>query len=345
MTWSAAAVRLAVPPLVSGGLLLTYRCSSACRHCLVRGSPARPDTWIDPDMADRAFAALARESCLEGIHLAGGEATLRMDLLLDVVRLAVRRGIPLDYLETNAGWCHSREVALDGMRRLREAGLRAVLVSASPYHNEFIPFHATRLAVEAALEVFGARGTFVYTSLAYEMLSALPGDGRHPLPRQLEAWGLDGDPRGVLRVYPVVPGGRAVAGLRSCWPARPASAYRSIDCYQDLTSTSHFHLDPDGNLFTGLCVGLAVATIDDLHPDITAGAHPLFDCLATAGPHGLMRLAAERHGFVERPAGYVSRCDLCLDVRGHLAGTGLYPELRPIDFYGPDVAIPPLRPE
>lgn len=333
MNWTSCAVNLCVPPLRSGGLMLTYRCSSACRHCLYRCSPVRADRFIDLDTADRALAALTRERSLEGIHLAGGEATLRMDLLLAVIRLAVRRGVPLDYLETNAAWCTDREVAQDGMRRLKEAGLHAVLVSASPYHNEFVPFHATRAAVEASRKVFGARGTHVYTARAYEMLSALPGDGCHPLSEQLRAWGLEDDPQGALRVHPVVAGGRAVEGLRSAWPAQPAAAFDGLDCYEELTSTSHFHLDPDGNLFTGICPGLVVANIDDLHPGITVDSSPVFSCLATEGPLGLMRLALTRHGYVERPDGFVSRCDLCFDVRRHLQATGLYPELRPADLY------------
>jgi hypothetical protein len=46
-----------------------------------------------------------------------------------------------------------------------------------------------------------------------------------------------------------------------------------------------------------------------------------------------MDLADERHDFLPRSDGYVSQCDLCLDVRTHLWRTGLFPELQPASFY------------
>jgi hypothetical protein len=40
-------------------------------------------------------------------------------------------------------------------------------------------------------------------------------------------------------------------------------------------------------------------------------------------------LAQDRHGYQERADGYVSKCDLCLDVRRCLHQAGEYSELRP----------------
>src|SRR5512139_2337197 len=76
-----------IPPLLSGGIVLTYRCTNACRHCLYRCSPGRPDEWMSLETARRIFAAFRREPYLHSLHLAGGEAMLRFDLLLEIVRL------------------------------------------------------------------------------------------------------------------------------------------------------------------------------------------------------------------------------------------------------------------
>jgi len=38
-------------------------------------------------------------------------------------------------------------------------------------------------------------------------------------------------------------------------------------------------------------------------------------------------------GFAPRDDGYISKCDLCFDVRRHLARQGGYDELRPTYFY------------
>jgi len=322
-----------IPPLVDGGVMLSYRCTNACRHCLYRCSPGQPDEWMTLEMADRVFAALSKEPYLRTVHLAGGEPTIRMDLLVEVIRAARRRGVRLSYVETNAHWCTDPPAALEGMRRLREAGLPGILVSVSMFHNEFVPFRHSRHAVEAAREVFGPGRTYVYLPHLYDLLSRMPDDGRHTLDEFRRWAGIEGKPEVVARLYSVIPGGRAVEALRECWPALPAEEFRGGDCSGDLTGTTHFHVDHQGNLFTGLCAGLSPATVDDLHPAVDAETHPVFHRLLAEGPCGLMDMAAEKHGYRERPGGYVSPCDLCQDVRRHLRRAGGYPELRPASFY------------
>lgn len=324
---------LTIPPLVSGGVMLSYRCTNECRHCLYRCSPRQPDEWISLDMAERVFRALGAEPRLDSIHLAGGEPTIRMDLLADIVCLAVESGVRLSYVETNAHWCTDRETAREGLERLKGAGLRGVLVSASMFHNEFVPFRNTRACVEAAREVFGPGGTYIYLPHTYEILSQMPGDGRHTLEEFSEWAGIGDRPDMVARLYQVIPNGRAVEALRDSYTPREASFFRDANCLRDLMSTTHFHIDHHGDLFTGLCAGLAPATIDDLHPEITERSHPVFHRLALEGPYGLMQMAMHAHGYQEREAGYVSRCDLCMDVRGTLERTGEFPELRPASFY------------
>lgn len=324
---------LTIPPLVSGGVMLSYRCTNECRHCLYRCSPRQPDEWMTLETAERVFRALAAEPRLDSIHLAGGEPTIRMDLLVDIVCLAVEVGIRLSYVETNAHWCTDRKTAREGLQRLRGAGLPGVLVSASMFHNEFVPFRNTRACVEAAREVFGTGGTYIYLPHTYEILSQMPGDGRHSLEEFCEWAGIAESPDMIARLYQVIPNGRAVEALRSSYTPREASSFRDASCMRDLTNTTHFHIDHYGDLFTGLCAGLAPATIDELHPEITERSHPVFHRLAVEGPYGLMRIAVDAHGYRERKEGYVSRCDLCMDVRGTLQRTGEFPELRPASFY------------
>jgi len=70
-------------------------------------------------------------------------------------------------------------------------------------------------------------------------------------------------------------------------------------------------------------------------PPLLSGGSMLscFHCLATHGPFGLRQLAIDRVGHVDRPEGYVSKCDLCLHLRDQLHATGAFPELRPDGFY------------
>jgi hypothetical protein len=322
-----------IPPLVSGGIMLTYRCTNRCRHCLYRCSPEQPDEWMAPETAAAVFDALAGEPRLLGVHLAGGEATLRMELLEKVIRTAVERKVRIDYLETNASWCSDPAATRSAMERLRDAGLPGLLVSVSLFHNEFIPFRNVRTCVREAGSVFGPERVFVYLPRIYSLLERLPGDGRRDLEQVCREIGWSTNDRRIVESYGVIPGGRACSGLRDCYRAVSEDRFRGDACHTELTGTTHFHIDLHGNLFTGLCAGLAAATVDDLHPEIEPRSHPVFHRLCMEGPYGLMLWAEEHEGYERRAGGYVSKCDLCLDVRTRLHETGVYPELRPDGFY------------
>ncbi len=326
-------VELTIPPLISGGIMLSYRCTNACRHCLYRCSPRQPDEWLSLETARRLFTALQREPSLQSLHLAGGEPTLKMDLLVEIMRLAVEMDLPVAYLETNASWCADRGRTRREMEHLREAGLPAILVSVSMFHNEFVPFSSTRNCVEIARDVFGPGNVILYLPQMYELLDGLPDDGTHTL-AEFRRWaGLEDRPEVIPRLYQVIPAGRATEALRECYTLRPAEAFAGGSCVADLLSTTHFHIDQHGNLFTGLCAGIVPADIDDLHPRITPETHPIFCTLCAEGPFGLMEMAARRHGFTPRADGYASGCDLCFDVRRFLVGAGRFAELRPEVFY------------
>ena len=165
-----------VPPLHSGGVMLTYRCDNACRHCLYNCSPKSSDDVMSEEMIDRTFSALSKERSLDGIHFGGGECSLFFDRLLYAVRSAVKHGVRIDYLETNGGWCVNDETALDGFKRLRDAGLPGVLISASLFHLEFIPLNVTKTAIRAAHKVFGR--AFVWTDDVLRLMERLPDGER-----------------------------------------------------------------------------------------------------------------------------------------------------------------------
>lgn len=335
MTSTAQTGPVVIPPLSSGGVMLSYRCSSRCRHCLYRCSPDKPDEWMSLEMAARVFDALSREEHLRSIHLAGGEPGLKLDLLVQIVSMARDRGLPLVYVETNAAWCTDRPKVLTSLKRLKDAGLPALLVSVSMFHNEFVPFKRTRLCVEAAREVFGQGAVIVYQEHIYRALSKMGDDGTRSVEEFCAAAGIGSAMEQLPGMYGLIPGGRVTESLRACYKARPAEAYCRLTCARDLFNTTHFHIDHLGNLFTGLCAGIAPATVDDLHCEITADNGPLFTLLCSAGPCGLMELAARDYGYVPRGEGYISKCDLCLDVRKHLVASGKYSELRPAQFYAP----------
>jgi hypothetical protein len=328
---------LSIPPLISGGLMLSYRCTNACRHCLYRCGPEQPDEWMTEDTAERVLQALAQEPRLESIHLAGGEPFLWPDLLERVLRLCASYCVPVDYVETNAFWAADFGKAVDLLTRMAGAGLRSLLVSASMFHNEFIPFERTQTCIEAAASVFGPHNVIVWTPQVYDLLGRLPDPAKtHTLAEFCEHVGIPYGSRQLPRLYGLTAGGRVPSGLRDFYDPLPADAFHGEACLGDLMCTTHFHVDPHGHFFTGLCAGLAPATADDVHPLITDETFPVFSTLCIGGPTGLMQTAADQHGFRPRAKGYISKCDLCFDVRRHLESTGRFPELRPSSFYTGD---------
>jgi hypothetical protein len=322
-----------VPPLISGGVMLTYSCSNACKHCAYRCSPRHQVHFMPEKMIDTTMDALARERALQGIHLAGGEATLNWERLLYAIRSARSRGVPLDYLETNASWCLDEKTTRNGLAQLREAGLDAVLISVSLFHNEFIPLARTKRAIRVALEVFGRRGVIVWTPDVLERMDqALDDDRTYSLAESSHCLRLDPAQGSLWRFHGYVrPAGRAAEELAEGLPTQPAESFENDSCKRMLEDTTHFHIDPFGNLYTGGCPGITVADVDDLHPSIHAEQHPVYSQLAEGGPVWLWRgLAPE---FEPDPKGYISKCHLCLDVRKHLRRTGRHAELRPDEYY------------
>ncbi len=288
---------------------------------------------MSEEMIDATFKALSRERSLYGVHIAGGEATLNWDRLLYALDSSRRHGIELDYLETNASWCKDEETTHEGFQELKAAGLDAVLISASLFHNEFTPLSYTLRAIDAAIATFGQGGVIVWTMETLRAMQRhLDPDRRYPLKESAKLLGLDIEQGDLYRLHTYLrPGGRAAVRLADGLPRRPMESFANITCGSTLEGTQHFHIDPRGNLFTGHCPGISVATIDDLHPEVTKEDVPVLWHLRQHGPGGAwQRLAPE---LEPDPAGYVHECHVCLDLCNHLYKTGKYAELRPAEYY------------
>lgn len=322
-----------IPELVSGGVMLSYTCDSACRHCMYRCSPQAPEDWMSIEVLEKVYCDLKNEKRLHSVHLAGGEPCLNKGLLLQGVEMASEMGIPMAYVETNAGWCEDVDEARSFLAKLKDAGLPALLISVSMFHNEFIPFSSTRNCVEASMDVFGNRGTIVYMQHVYDIFQGMGIHETQTLSEFMEKAGLTETPEAVPKLYSLIKGGRVVSALREFYDKASADSFAGINCEGELLSTSHFHIDNYGHLFTGCCAGIVVGKTGDMHPEIDKVRFPVFSRICDEGPFGLMQMAVERYGYEEREDGYIGKCDLCLHVRAALSRTGEFPELAPDFFY------------
>jgi Predicted Fe-S oxidoreductases len=291
---------------------------------------------MDIDTLALAMDALKKERRLIDIHLSGGEATLRPDLLRVAIEMAAEKNIRLSYLETNGFFAETVGKAVRVLEPLRDAGLKSILVSVSPYHMEGLPLARTMNCLRAGTEIFGHDGVFPWLLHFLPMMSRLDKNTVHPLDEFLAendmAWG---DPE-LLRLFPLSPGGRVPERLGDFFPRRQADEFACGNCFDILTDVSHFHIDSHGSLFTGHCPGIRSGSIHaGMHEAKSTDGNPVFVALAFGGPFRLMQLAMEHNAYTPDENGYVSPCDLCFKVRRALVrhDASEWPELSPVSYY------------
>jgi hypothetical protein len=266
-----------------------------------------------------------------GLHFTGGEPFLNFELLLDGVRMAEEMGIPSTFVETNCSWCGSDEGTREKLRLLQEAGLKGVLISVNPFYAEYVPFERTERCIRISTEVFG-RNVAIYQMAYYQRFRRLGIRERLPLEDYLA---LTEGERLAERVELFLMG-RAARELREFYPAFPAQHFFGQPCRPPFLRNWHNHFDNYGNLMPGYCGGISLGSWRELDRLVSEGIdldeHPLLQLLITEDVRRLFHFA-EDFGYQESPERYVSKCDLCLDIRSYLVTKGDFEELSPKEFY------------
>ncbi len=329
------AKKLDLPPLQGGGLAVGWKCSSRCRHCLYGSGPHRLDGKpTEGKGVDSLLDMCAEKGGDAAWHIGGGEPFLDIPLLRRVIEGFTRRGLNLEYVETNAFWALDQTSAEKTLRELAPFGLRSLLVSLSPFHAEFVPFNRTANLIRAAENTL-PNGAFIWIPEFCEDLRGFDPERTIDLGKLLKEMG-DEYALGIVRRYHLVPLGRAGRFLAAHGRIRPwDELVGDAPCRSRLRDTSHFHVDGDGNYIPGLCAGLAIP-FSRIGRELDMDGFPVLGLLAD-GKLADLKTLADRHGF--KPAvGYSSACDFCLHLRFFLATTlpGEFPELKPDQFYSAD---------
>ena len=167
-----------IEKLVAGGLITNYFCTSRCRHCLYNCSPAWKKKYMTSPAAEENLLVIRRLGC-SAVHIGGGEPLLMPEKLSSVLEVASAVGVSVDYVETNSSWYKDKDSAVALLSQLREKGLQTLLVSISPFHNEFIPFAKIKGVIDAARKT----GMRIFPWIADFMgeLSELDANARHSL--------------------------------------------------------------------------------------------------------------------------------------------------------------------
>ncbi len=319
--------------LISGGVITNYSCTSACRHCLYKCSPRRTKNYLDVAAAETIFQTVRRLGC-RSVHIGGGEPFLKPDALGDVLDAALRSGVSVEYVETNSSWFTDMDAAVALLRDLAAKGLSTLLISISPFHNEFIPFAKVQ-GVTKACRIAGIN-IFPWISDFTRDLSAFDASQPHAMGEFVEKFGKNYLP-GILNRYWIHMGGRAPDTFRPYLPLTPVSDIlkeKPGNCARNLSDASHFHIDLHGRYIPGLCSGLGIAA-EDLGTPLDPEKYPLIMTLYAAGVRGLCEFAGKRFGYAPRRNAYINKCDLCGEIRQHLADEEYDDsgELHPAGFY------------
>ena len=335
-----------VPAPASGGLVLSYKCSAKCRHCMYACGPDWPADWLsEPDM-EAILEALAphitpapggRESMglSDGLHFTGGEPFLKYDLLLRGIETAAGLGIPSLFAETNCSWCVDDKSTLDRLRELKSKGMVGIMISVNPFYLEYVPFERTQRCIDCSLKVFG-RNTAVYQTEYYHRFLRLGVSDRMPLEKYIQ---LDG-PHNFLHGVEFFMQGRAPYAVPAAagggFPSAPPDRFFGQRCPLSPVRPWHNHFDNYGNYMPGFCGGLSYGDIRELPRLLDEGVDPaekpVLALVMAEDIEGLFQFAAKR-GYTPREEGYHSICHLCMDARKYLAQTGDFAELRPREFY------------
>ncbi len=324
---------LKIKKLISGGLITNYFCTSRCRHCLYNCSPAWEKEYMTPQAVEENLLVIRRLGCA-AVHIGGGEPLLRPDKLSAVLEVASAVGVAVDYVETNSSWFKNLDSAIVTLSQLRDKGLQTLLVSISPFHNEFIPFVKIKGVINAARKT--GISIFPWISDFMKDLSELDATGTHALAEYEALFGQDYI-RNLPQRYWIHMGGRALKTFRPYLANKSAEQIlkdNARSCAAELTDTGHFHLDLFGNYIPGLCSGLSINR-EDLSQPLTADKYPVLSTLFAKGIRGIFEMARDAFNFTPAKSVYINKCDLCTEIRTlfvqhHFGGPA---ELNPKEFY------------
>ncbi len=336
-----------LPAPVSGGLILSYKCSAECLHCMYACSPKWPGDWISEEDLGTILAQLAGtiEPSLrgpegvgvsEGLHFTGGEPFLNYELLCAAASIAKELRIPSTFVETNCFWCVDDKTTREKMANLKHCGLAGIMISVNPFYLEYVPFERTERAIRTGLEVFG-QNVMVYQLEYFKRFRAMGIKDRVAFKDYLGRLETEAD---LVRNVEFFMMGRAsyklqdtTTGLFSRFPARFFLRQR---CSPPFLRDWHNHFDNYGNYIPGFCGGISLGDCRRLDTLLKNGVsiedYPVLKFLVNEDMEGLFRFS-EDFGYQELEAGYLSKCHLCADIRKHLVSEQDFKELRPKEFY------------
>lgn len=286
---------------------------------------------MDKTTARSCFKKLT-EFGVSSVHIGGGEPFLNPSGLENVLDCALESGIRIEYVETNSSWYKDEFSTCRILERFKSKGLDTLLISISPFHMEYIPFSKVKGVIKACsktgINIFPWMETFM------KDLNAFDPSKTHSFEKLISHFGESYLNR-IKSRYWIHLGGRAIDTFRPAYPEKPIQTILDENkgsCSSQLLDTSHFHVDLYKNYIPGLCSGIALP-MNNLGYSITQANHTLLYIMLNKGITGVYDQALQK-GFYPSKRAYISKCDLCSDIRLFFSRNNLFTdELQPSGFY------------
>lgn len=312
------------------GLMLTYRCSAACRFCYYYCSP-QASGLMSVETAIRSWEGLVRLAGENAkVHITGGEPFLYFDRLVKILQRASRLGLtPVDSIETNGGIWSSDSELRDQLRFLDDCGIGRLKISWDAFHEEFIEVDKVQRFIRIARDIFGSHRVLVRWEKHLEKPTGI---------REQDAQGKKTILLAALDADSCRLTGRAAKELAPLIAQYGIEDFRGRHCRRALLGSKGVHIDPDGNVFNGQCSGMVVGNVNQTPLDVLWRAFEpdradFWKTLYREGAFGLLE-QAQSEGFCLLDK-YASKCHLCTDIRRFFFDNGIYSAIiGPHDCYG-----------
>ncbi len=292
------------------GLLLTYKCPAACTFCYYKCGPEKGGLMsIETAIAAwRGLKTLAGESAK--IHITGGEPFLYFEHLAKLLEKAAKLGLgTVDMVETNGFWADKKNDIVEKLKFLDAHNVKKLKISYDPFHAEFVPYNKVKLLYETACEVLGPQRVLVRW--------------QEYLEKDLSVKNCSEDEKTVLfadslKNHPCRFTGRAAEKLTQLFANKEVEKIAKQVCQKSFLAAKGIHIDPYGNIFSGVCSGIIIGNInekplEEIWRDFNPTKKEVLNVLFNEGPAGLLEKAIKQ-GY-QKSRLYSGKCHLCTALR------------------------------
>ena len=291
----------------SAGLMLTYKCSAACRFCYYNCTPTKKSPLMPVKTAINTWQQLKDLAGTHAkLHITGGEPFLYYDHLIDILTQAKKLKLgQIDQIETNAYWATDKNIVTEWIKQLDSLGMNILKISCDPFHTEFINPDKINLLAQIASDILGEYRVLIRWDQYLDSPSPEPDN-------IIEQFKLS------YQKFPFRFTGRAAFTLARHFADKTLETISALNCQKAFRDPKGIHIDPHGNIFSGVCSGMILGNVnktplDQLWQSLDWQNTEFFSDLFNSGPASLLP-QARKLGYHPKPK-YAGKCHLCTDLR------------------------------